>query len=115
MMSNYSKGQPISPEELEGRSPLLRFIIDLEPAVLDVLQRAYERETYCSRWAAYSALKEACRELVGWQAREVQLREPHYHEDVMAAVDVLLPTSEEWGRHASVQALYPGEKEEGEC
>ena len=113
-MSNYSKSQPISLEEVVERSPLLRFIIDLEPAVLDVLQRARERETCCSRWAAYSALKEACRELVGWQAREVQLREPHYHEAVMAALDALLPVSEEWGKRAVAQVLYPGEEEERE-
>jgi hypothetical protein len=106
-MSNYSKSQPISLEEVVEHSPLLRFIIDLEPAVLDVLQRARERGTYCSRWAAYSALKEACRQLVGWQAREAQLREPHYHEAVMAALDALLPASEEWEKHATAQALCP--------
>src|SRR5438067_2201883 len=113
-MSNYSKSQPNSLELVE-RSLLLRFIIDLEPAVLDVLLRASDRGTYRSRWAAYSALKEACRELVGWQAREAKLREPHYHEAVMAALDVLLPTSEKWGKHAFAQALYPLEEEEEEC
>ena len=114
-MSNYSKSQPDSLEEVVEHSPLLRFIIDLEPAVLDVLLRARDsaKGTYRSRWDAYSALKEACRELVGWQAREVRLREPHYHEAVMAALDMLLPTSETWGKHAVAQALYPGE-EEGE-
>lgn len=113
-MSNYSKSQAISLKELVERSPLLRFIIDLEPVVLDVLHQARERGTYCSRWAAYSALKVACRDLVGWQAREAQLRGSHYHEAVMAALDALLPTSEEWGKHTSALALYPGEEGEGE-
>ncbi len=92
-MSHYGKNHPVSLELVE-RSLLLRFIVDLEPAVLDVLQRASNREMSRSRWATYSALKEACHELVGWQAREVKVREPHYHEAVMAALDVLLPTSE---------------------
>src|SRR5438270_780579 len=111
-MSNYSKNHPISLEPVE-RSLLLRFIIDLEPAVLDVLLRASDRGTYRSRWAAYSALKEACRELVGWHARHVQLREPRYHEAVMAALDVLLPPGETWGKYSCAQARYSSE-EEGE-
>ena len=68
-------------------------------------------------WTAYSAFKEECRCLVGWQAREVQLREPHYHEAVMAALDVLLPTSEKEGKYAFALSRHDwesGEEEEEE-
>ena len=35
-------------------------------------------------------------------------------EAVMAALDALLPVSEEWGKRAVAQVLYPGEEEERE-
>jgi hypothetical protein len=101
--------------KLIERSALLGHVIAVEPNVLSVLERAAQQGAYRTRWAAYSALKEQCRCLVGWQARDVQLREPHYHETVMAALDVLLPTSEEWeGVHAFAYGRHASEEQEEE-
>src|SRR2546421_12968525 len=102
-------------QELVSRSELLCHIVDVEPEVLEVLQRAIVCYPDRSRWTAYTALKEQCCELVGWQARDVQLREPHYHETVMATLDVLLHTSEEWeGTHAFAHGRYASEEQEEE-
>ena len=99
---------------LIAHNELLRSIVEVEPAVLELLEQATICYLHRSRWVAYSALKEACHYLVGWHARDVQLREPHYHETVMAALDVLLPTSEKEGKQIFAHALYPHPLEEEE-
>src|SRR2546421_9869110 len=100
--------------KLIERSALLGHVIAVEPNVLSVLERAAQQGAYRTHWAAYSAFKEQCRCLVGWQARNMQLREPHYHETVMVALDVLLPTSEKEGKQIFAHALYPHPLEEEE-
>jgi len=69
-------------------------MIVLEPDILTILEIAADPEPRENRWIAYSALKRMMKHMVGWDARQSELRSSRYYDVMIDAIDALLPENE---------------------
>lgn len=84
-------------------SPYLREIVKAEPDIRHVLHVAAMQQEARSRWVAYTALKQICEPLVGWDARNTHLQTEWHYQTVIKAIDELLIRAEEEGEEQSAQ------------
>lgn len=87
-----------TPEERVGatleENAVLKAIVEAEPDIRHVLHVAAMQKEPRTRWRAYSALKQVCESLVGWDARNTALRTERHYETVIDAIDALLIAAE---------------------
>lgn len=74
--------------------PYLPEILEREPEMRAILEEMARAEPV-ARWRTYSVLKARGMALVGWEAREPQLRGAVYYDTLTSALGMLLPGEEE--------------------
>ena len=74
--------------------PSIQEMVVIEPELLQVLSIASDPEPRENRWISYSALKRMMRNLVGWDARQSELRSTRHYNLMIRAIDDLLPLNE---------------------
>lgn len=80
-------------ESILSNREMLR-AVELEPAILTILEIAASPEPRTNRWVSYEALKRMARPYVGFDARQEELQTCQHYELLIDAIDRLLPDNE---------------------
>ena len=68
----------------------------VEPDLYAILNVAVSQPPDRDHWKAYIILKQMCEPLVGFDARQPELRTSRHYEAMMQAIDELLPMTPEY-------------------
>lgn len=74
--------------------PAIGAIIKAEPVLLEILKLAASQDNHSERWQMYEMLKYACSQFVGWRASNPAIKDSGSYEQIIKALDLLLPSPE---------------------
>lgn len=74
--------------------PAIGNIIKAEPVLLEILKLAASQDNRAERWQMYETLKYVCSQFVGWRATNPALKNSGSYDQIIKALDLLLPSPE---------------------